>query len=118
MAAAESAPQPEEGGVYREPLLLAMPYISSLPITTISTRQRGPCAAKLFIPLRGGQWRAWFLPFVSNAQEQPGGENDARARRRRLPWRGWAGACIWKKVGGTQGPRARPVYTFVSISGR
>ncbi len=38
-----------------------MPYISSLPITTISTRQRGPCTAKLFITLRGGQKHAWFL---------------------------------------------------------
>lgn len=47
-----------------------MPYISSLPITTISTRQRGPCTAKLFITLRGGQKHAWFLhsmllPFFS-----------------------------------------------------
>lgn len=38
-----------------------MPYISSLPITTISTRQRGPCTVKLFITLRGGQKHAWFL---------------------------------------------------------
>lgn len=38
-----------------------MPYISSLPITTISTRQQGPCTAKLFITLRGGQKHAWFL---------------------------------------------------------
>ena len=92
MAAAESTPT-EEGGVYREP------HIST--ITTISARQRGPRAAKLFIPLRGRQRRAWFLPFVSNAQEQPGGENDARARRRRRrsPWRGWAGARIWRKGG-------------------
>lgn len=47
-----------------------MPYISSLPITTISTRQRGPCTAKLFITLKGGQKHAWFLhsmplPFFS-----------------------------------------------------
>lgn len=38
-----------------------MPHISSLPITTISTRQQGPCTAKLFITLRGGQKHAWFL---------------------------------------------------------
>lgn len=48
-----------------------MPYISSLPITTISARQRGPCAAKLFMALWGGQRHAWFLhsmplpPFLS-----------------------------------------------------
>lgn len=47
-----------------------MPYISSLPITTISTRQQGPCTAKLFITPRGGQKHAWFLhsmplPFFS-----------------------------------------------------
>lgn len=64
-----------------------MPYISSLPITTISTRQRGPCTAKLFITLRGGQKHAWLLhsmplPLflsVSNIKEQPGGENDIQA---------------------------------------
>ncbi|MEQ2200053.1 hypothetical protein XENOCAPTIV_021169 [Xenoophorus captivus] len=38
-----------------------MPYISSLPITTIFTRQQGPCTAKLFITPRGGQKHAWFL---------------------------------------------------------
>lgn len=56
-------------------MLLATPYISSLPITSISARQRGPCTAKLFITLRGGQKHAWLLhsmplPFSSQSLMQ------------------------------------------------
>lgn len=94
-----------------------MPYISSLPITTISTRQQGPCTAKLFITLRGGQKHAWFLhsmplPFFSlplMQRNSRGRENDIQAlspslcghrgRRRlhflQLPWGwGWVLGCV------------------------
>lgn len=88
-----------------KPRFLATPHISSLPISSISTRQRGPCAAKLFIRRRedGGVHAPSTRVFasVSNAKEQASGGDDIQAQTvARRPQRGEGGS--------DEGPRARP----------
>lgn len=84
-----------------------------------------PCAAKLFIRLRGGRTHAWFLPLPSflsdcNAKEQLGGERVIHSPRtsQEDPEVSF-GAATREKAGGTQGPHAQPgtsLYTHSSTS--